>query len=145
MKTKDLSIATITLVRNDVEEKLLRESLQHLSKFHVPVYITDGGSNTGFLEFLKSVPNFNVLPARASGVFEQAKNSLSAAYQYGSPFVFYTEPDKKDFFQDGLPHMLKEVNAGEISGIITASRSVYSLATFPAFQQMTEATINKCC
>lgn len=145
MNKHDLSIATITWARDEAEEKLLRQSLQQLAKLQVPVFITDGGSNGGFLDFLKSYPNFILLETAARGVWAQVKNSLLKAYQSGSAFIFYTEPDKHDFFLTGLQRMLDEVIVNERSGIITASRPAAGFATFPAFQQMTETTINNCC
>jgi len=145
MNKNDLSIATITWARDEDEEKLLRQSLRQLAKLELTVFITDGGSNTGFLEFLKSFSNFNLLETKAKGVWAQVKNSLSEAYQSGSSFILYTEPDKHDFFEKGLPRMLNEVMVNEGSGIITASRSAAGFATFPSFQQMAETTINSCC
>lgn len=145
MNEHDLSIATITWARDEAEETLLRQSLQQLAKLQIPVFITDGGSNSGFLDFLKSFPNFILLETEARGVWAQVKNSLLKAYQSGSAFIIYTEPDKHDFFKTGLQRMLDEVMVNERSGIITASRSPAGFATFPAFQQMTETTINNCC
>lgn len=145
MNKNNLSIATITWARDEGEEALLRESLQHLAKLEIPVFIADGGSNTGFLDFLHGFPHFVLSKEKRRGVFEQVKYSLSKAYQLGSAFIFYTEPDKKDFFQKGLSQMIDQVQADEQSGIIMASRSAAGFATFPAFQQMTETTINNCC
>ncbi len=145
MNKNDLSIATITWARDEDEEKLLRQSLRQLAKLELTVFITDGGSNTGFLEFLKSFSNFNLLETKAKGVWAQVKNSLSEAHRSGSPFILYTEPDKQNFFEKGLPRMVDEVMVNERSGIITASRSAVGFATFPAFQQMAETTINNCC
>lgn len=145
MNKNDISIATITLARNDGEEKLLRESLQQLAELRIPVFITDGGSREGFLDFLRSIPHFTLSKANARGVWNQAKNSLSEAYQANSEFIFYTEPDKLEFFRKGLPDMLGKVQTNEKTGIIMASRSDIGFSTFPRFQQMTETAINKCC
>jgi hypothetical protein len=145
MNISELSIATISWARDEEEEKLLRESLQQLAKLERPVYITDGGSTSSFLDFLTGFPNFVILKAEEKGVWAQAKKSLSEAYKNASPFILYTEPDKLDFFENGLPRMLDEVTVDEQLGVITASRSTKGFATFPAFQQMTETTINNCC
>lgn len=145
MNKNTLSFATITWARNEQEETLLRESLQHLAALQLPVFITDGGSHTSFLEFLRSVPNFTLLTTPAQGVWAQAKNSIAAAYDSGTDFIFYTEPDKGTFFRQLLPQMLREVVLQEGTGIVTASRSAAGFATFPLFQRLTETTINKCC
>lgn len=145
MNKKELSIATITWVRDEEEEKLLRQSLQQLATLDIPVFITDGGSNNEFLDFLKSIPCFVVQKSKTPGLWAQVKNSLLEAYKSGSAFIFYTEPDKHDFFCRNLTPMLDQLTANEKTGIITASRSAAGLESFPAFQQMTETTINNCC
>lgn len=140
-----IAIATITWARNEEEESVLRAALPYLSDLDLPVFITDGGSSQAFLAFLKSFPNFHVHPAAIRGVWPQAKNSLAMAYENNAPFIFYTEPDKKDFFQHHLPDFFKEKAVDDRTGVITASRSAQGFATFPPFQQMTETTINNCC
>jgi hypothetical protein len=140
-----LAIATISWARNEAEEKLLRASLLQLAAYQVPVYVTDGGSSPSFLDFLRSIPQLIVLQAGAKGVWAQARTSLLAAYEAGSSYIFYTEPDKLDFFQYGLPFILSQIPDNDSIGIRVASRSAEAFATFPEFQQMTETTINTCC
>jgi len=144
MNKNHLSISTISWARNEGEENLLKKSLQILAGLHLPVFITDGGSSQSFLDFLNSFTNFTISKAPAKGVWAQAKSSLEAAYQSGSDFVFYTEPDKFDFFHR-LPAILDKVNLAPQSGIVMMSRSPSAFSSFPAFQQMTETTINNCC
>jgi hypothetical protein len=145
MDKKDICIATISWARTDSEEKLLRASLTSLANLRIPTFITDGGSSESFLQFINDIPHFTLLKANEKGVFAQAKNSLNAAFETTAPFVFYTEPDKEIFFQDALPKLIDEVVNNEALGIQLASRSAKGFATFPAFQQMTETTINNCC
>jgi len=142
MRTTDVGIATISLVRNDDEEQVLRSSLEQLAKLNVPVYITDGGSSKKFVEFLKTVSHFSVFEAR--GLWPQARKSVTEAAK-ASRFVFYTEPDKLDFFSNHLIKMLKEIRVEENTGLVLASRSANAFSTFPLFQQMTETAINNCC
>ncbi|MBD0377991.1 MAG: hypothetical protein ICV51_20475 [Flavisolibacter sp.] len=145
MNKKEASIATITWARNEAEENLLRASMQQLAALEIPVFITDGGSKPAFLDFIRRFPHFSLVFASTKGLWAQAKSSLLAAYRTGAPFIFYTEPDKYDFFCQGLPQMLAEITTDAQSGIILASRSVIGFTTFPSFQQMTETTINNCC
>jgi hypothetical protein len=63
----------------------------------------------------------------------------------GAPFLFYTEPDKLQFFENGFETMLEQATANSQTGVVMASRSVAGFASFPPFQQMTETTINACC
>lgn len=145
MNKTDISIATITLVRDDAEEQLLREAMEELARHDIPVYITDGGSPARFLDFLKSFPNFILSQTSAGGLFAQVTNSLSIAYTAGARFILYAEPDKKYFFQNGLSRFLDQAPVNEQTGIILASRSDAGFASYPAFQRMCETTINNCC
>jgi hypothetical protein len=145
MNNNNLSIATITWARDEVEENLLRQSLQKLAALDISVFITDGGSNTGFLDFLSGFPHFKLFQVKTKGLWAQAKNSLHQACRSGSEFILYTEPDKYDFFSRLLPQMLNEVRVNSQSGILMASRSTAGFKTFPPFQRMTETTINNCC
>lgn len=143
MKKKNIGIATISWARNEEEENLLRVSLQQLSALKLPVYITDGGSSETFLQFLHTLPFFNIY--RAKGLWPQAKNSILQARAGGAEAIFYTEPDKLDFFKDHLPSLLNDQNLDGTEGVLLAARSAKGFASFPAFQQMTESTINNCC
>lgn len=144
MNTNDIAIATITWARDKQEEELLEQSLRHLAELKLPVFICDGGSSENFINFLKSIPHFSLVSPASKGVWSQAKASLFAAFDAGSKFIFYTEPDKQHFFEKGMATMLAQVNVDEQTGVIKASRTVNAFATFPRFQQMTETTINNC-
>ena len=143
METKDVCVATISLARNEKEEKALRDSLEQLAVLNTPVYITDGGSTKSFLRFLQSIPQFTLFEAK--GLWPQAKMSITEAKKTGANFIFYTEPDKKEFLSKYAKRMLEEIIADERTGVVIASRSANGFATFPLFQQMTETTINNCC
>jgi hypothetical protein len=145
MEKSHVCIATITWARDEKEEALLKRSLQALSELNLPVFITDGGSSESFVAFMKSFPQFSVLVTDKKGVYAQAKNSLLAAYAMQTRFVFYTEPDKIEFFKLALLQFILLVKASGKTGIVMASRSKKSFASFPAFQQKTETTINDCC
>ncbi|MEI6947186.1 hypothetical protein V9K67_08320 [Paraflavisolibacter sp. H34] len=144
MNRKDLSIATMTLVRNEAEEAALTEALTRLAQLEIPVYLTDGGSPPSFLRFLRGFPQF-VLQEPARGLWPQTKSSLTAAYGGGTPYLFYTEPDKALFFERFLPALLEDLQPDGQTGVVLAARSPGGFATFPPFQQMTETTINRCC
>ena len=106
MDKNALAIATISWARDAQEEQLLRASLPYLVALNIPVFITDGGSNPGFLDFLQSFPHFTVLKPDGKGVWAQARKSVQAAQAAGYRFIFYTEPDKRDFFRQYLPAFL---------------------------------------
>ena len=132
----------MTLVRDQEEEDLLRESLQILAGYDIPVYITDGGSPRHFLDFLHSFPTFHIAPAAAKGLMAQVSNSIGEARKSGREFILYTEPDKKNFFR-----MLDEFleNAGDEHAIFIAARSENGFNSYPAFQRRSEGAINFCC
>lgn len=145
MNRSDICVATITLVRDDEEEQLLRQALTALAQYDLKVYITDGGSPAHFTDFLKSFPNFILTGTDAKGLFAQVTSSMSAAHAAGTPFILYAEPDKKYFFEQGLSHFLDRAQGGGQTGVVLASRADAGFASYPLFQQMTETTINNCC
>ncbi len=145
MHTTYLSIATMTWARNDAEEALLRRSLGLLAGLGMPVFVTDGGSPAPFLDFLRGLPGVTVLSPPRPGLWMQTRTSLRAARDAGTPFILYTEPDKADFFAQSLPQRLAEAVPDDGLGVRLFSRSGEGFASFPAFQQMTETTINACC
>jgi hypothetical protein len=142
---KQIAIATMTWARDEEEETLLRSALPYLAATGLPVFVTDGGSGSPFIEFLNSFPNFSILKPQAKGVWAQAGNSVKAAYEAGAEYILYTEPDKKDFFGQSLQGFLTHIDESLEPGIVLASRSASAFSTFPAFQKMTETTINNCC
>lgn len=145
MHTDQIVIATISLARSAEEERLLKNALTQLSSLNLEVIVTDGGSSQSFVDFLQSLPNLTLLKAKAKGLWAQAKTSLQKAAENGKPFIFYTEPDKLDFFKTGLLKMLNAIEVDESLGVLLASRSAKAFASFPSFQQMTETCINNCC
>lgn len=145
MEKDKLSIATITWARDEREEQVLRESLASLAALGIPVFISDGGSGQGFLDFANSFPHFTLLAPQGKGLWAQAKTSLKAALASQPDLICYTEPDKGDFFRQALPQFLAAAPARDQVGVVLASRSAAGFATFPAFQQATETTINQCC
>jgi hypothetical protein len=134
----------MTWARDAAEERRLRESLRVLADLGAPVFVTDGGSGSSLLEFLRGLPHFRVSEAGAPGVWRQARTSIRAAAA-AATFILYTEPDKRDFFRDGLREFISEAPASEDVGAVLASRSAESFATFPEFQRHTETAINRCC
>src|SRR5919107_5662265 len=98
MEERDVAVATMTWARDALEEGLLRVSLPLLAELNLPVFVTDGGSGRAFVDFLRSLPNFNLCDPPRRGPWQQAGQSIMAAQGSGRAFVLYTEPDKGDFF-----------------------------------------------
>ena len=145
MDCSEVAVATMTWARDAAEERLLRESLPVLATFGVPVFVTDGGSGEAFTRFLRSLPGFNVCEPEERGPWMQAGRSLRAAHASGRRFILYTESDKADFFRAWLREFVSEAPGGDEVGVVLASRSAESFATFPEFQRRTEEAINRCC
>jgi hypothetical protein len=141
----EVAVATMTWARDAAEERLLRESLHLLAGLGVPVFVTDGGSGGPLLDFLRAVPHFRVFEAGAPGAWPQARTSIRAAADADARFILYAEPDKRDFFRRGLREFISEAPADDGVGVVLASRSAESFATFPEFQRQTETADNRCC
>jgi hypothetical protein len=143
MDTTGLAIATITWARDEKEEALLGESLTALSRIGIPVFVTDGGSTSSHQDLVRNLPNVSFFQTK--GLWAQAKKSITEAHRSGAKTILYTEPDKLLFFQHHLPQLIENSPWDEKSGVVLATRSAKAFASFPAFQQMTETTINRCC
>ena len=122
---------------------LLRKALSQLSLLQIPVYVTDGGSGDSFIQFLHALPNFTVVKSLGRGLWKQVQSSLDAALSSNRNYVLYTEPDKLDFFKNQLAAFIEAAN--DKMGIVLAARTTEAFASFPAFQQTTETSINFCC
>ena len=109
----DVAVATMTLVRDEDEEPLLRHSMEALARVGRPVFVSDGGSGDGFVSFLRSLPNVTAVEAGGTGLVGQVRGSLAAAARSGARFVLYTESDKQEFFETRLPAFIGHLGADE--------------------------------
>ena len=145
MNKNDVSIATMIWARDKQERQLLGVSLSRLAELEIPVFVTDGGSGTEFINFLEQFSHFTIFQAQKPGVLSQIRQSIQAASESNPKFILYTEPDKAEFFESRLSRFISEAASDDNIGVVTASRTLESFATFPEFQQYTEADINRCC
>jgi hypothetical protein len=145
MDVRDVSIATVTLVRSDEEERLLRAALERLARAGMSVAVSDGGSRRDFVEFLHTLESFTVVPPSNIGLVGQVSASVRAAAARQTPFVLYTEPDKRVFFDGRLADFVASAPSDASVGVVLAGRDERSFSTFPAFQQRTEGAFNAIC
>jgi hypothetical protein len=121
--------------RTAQEVQLLREAIRCLAQVNLPVGVTDGGSGQPFVEYLRGFRHFTVLEADAPGVLAQTKRSLQRALQLGSRYVLCTESDKQLFFEHDLGEFFARAPRQSQMGVVVASRSARSFATYPISQQ----------
>lgn len=145
MDKGEVSIATMTWARDEAESKLLRETMHCLAEGKLPVFITDGGSGQRFIDYLNSFPNFQIFESDKPGVFAQTRRSLKAANDAGTRYIFYTESDKKLFFEQTLREFISQAPSDGQVGVVFLSRSAESFSTYPEMQRYTEAVINHLC
>jgi hypothetical protein len=138
-------VATVTLVRDEAEERTLRDSLRQLPREGLRVAVSDGGSGPEFVEFVRTLASFTVVPSAEPGLVGQVKASLRAAASWPSPFLLYTEPDKGLFFGRRLASFISKAPDAADVGIVLAARDENSFGTFPEFQQLTEGAFNTLC
>jgi len=145
MNISEVSVATVTLVRRDDEERLLRASLDLLSRTGMRVAVSDGGSRPEFVDFLRGLESFTVVPPAGAGLVGQVRASVGAAATWRTAFILYTEPDKRTFFDGRLAGFVASAPPDASTGVVLASRDERSFSTFPAFQQRTEGAFNAIC
>jgi len=144
MIAADVALATMTLVRDENEEPLLRRAMETLAGAGRPLFVSDGGSGSRFVAFLRSLPNVTVVGPVSTGLVGQVRGSLAAAARSGARWVLYTESDKLEFFETRLPALFTH-DAAEPTGLLLAARSPSAFATFPPMQRFTEGTMNDLC
>ncbi len=134
--TLDHVVSTITLARDDQERQAMESGLSILSaKGFRAIVVVDGGSSEDFLTTITALPRVMLAAPSAPGLFGQVKTSLQIARDLGSHYVFYTEPNKPQFFAEKLDAFLGNVTqlaAGVADfGLALPARSAASLATSP--------------
>lgn len=144
---KDLiCFATVTLARSRSEEKIILESLKALSETGLSMVVVDGGSSKDFIADLKSIPRINIKRETKGNLFTQVRQALKeASVRY--PFIFYSESNKFEFLFKKSKDFLRDarvlIQSDQNLGMILASRSKKSIATFPKFQRLEESIINE--
>ena len=144
MNLSDIAVATITRVRGRYDERTVRQSLSTLVGAGIPVAASDGGSPGRFVDWLRRLPNLT-LANRGDSLVRQVRASVAAAHKTGRPFILYTEPDKRDFFDGGLADFVGRASIAGSIGIQLAARSKSALTTFPPFQRLAEASASELC
>jgi hypothetical protein len=142
VRLTDVAVATVTLARDAGEELLLRRSLERLAQLGAGVFVADGGSGAAFRAFLDGLGSVTLVDPEGRGLVAQARASLEAAAASGARGVLYTEPDKEQFFAGGLADFVERTPDDPHVGVVVASRSAASYATYPPMQRRVEAMVN---
>jgi hypothetical protein len=143
VRLSDVAVATVTLARDEREERVLRRSLERLVEVGAAVFVADGGSGAPFRAFLDGLAGVSVAEPEGRGLVAQARASLGAAAASGARVVLYTEPDKEQFFASGLAQFVEHAHDDPSVGVVVASRSAASYATYPPMQRRVEAMVNE--
>lgn len=141
MQAAQVVIATITLARTPAEEDLLRSSLLRLVSLGMPVIAADGGSPAAFTKYLASL-RIKLVKSKRPGLVSQVEASIAASARTGRPFILYTEPDKKGFFEGPMLDFLRAVKPSRKMGVAMAARDARGFRTFPPAQRKSEQFIN---
>jgi len=136
MKNK-IAIATMTWDKKG-DPDIVKSALEVLAGHEYPVYVADAGSSDGFVDYLKKLGHF-VKNVPGSLTFQQKDAILEASKS--SDFVLYVEPDKYDWFKEGLEKTIDAYFSGE-NGFAAVSRTSEQLKTFPKCQQEWEKKMN---
>jgi hypothetical protein len=142
MITSSISVATITLARDDGEARLIVEALSSLTAAGMPVAISDGGSPPAVVAALAAMPGTVMVAPTERGLVHQVQASVRAAADWQRPFILYTESDKQRFFEESLDAFVTDAPEDEDVGIVLAGRTEAAFATFPPLQRFCENTIN---
>jgi hypothetical protein len=142
MLLDQICVATITRARDPREGSRISRTLSALSDLGIRVAVADGGSPAALLENLSRIPQLTLAPPDHPGLVGQVKASVRSARQTSSSYILYLESDKELFVRGPLRQFLASAADEEGAGVILASRSPRSFATFPPFQRRAEAAFN---
>ena len=145
MDSSAVGVTTMSWARLPEEEASLLRSLSRLARCGYPVAVADRGTRPHFTNALREIPGVRVVVPTAVGPAGQMKASVSVASTFGTRYLLYVEPDKEDFFANRLRDFVERAPDEDDVGIVLASRSTDSLATFPPMQQYTETVANHLC
>jgi hypothetical protein len=137
----DLCVCTISLARDEQEAQLIRRALQQLSSTGMRVIVADGGSPAPFVDFIRNLPGVSLVPTERRGLVQQIKAAATAAGALGTKFVLYSESDKALFFERHLDDFIRRAPDGDEIGVVVASRTPESFATFPPLQRFAETAL----
>jgi hypothetical protein len=140
-----VTVATMTLAKDEDDERVVLDALQRLALDRWRVIVADGGSRAAFVQAIASLASFTLVPPRAPGLLGQIKASVAAASALDTPFILYTEPDKFEFFDEHVAEFVAAAPDTPDVGVVLAARSAASLQTFPPTQRLTETTFNQLC
>ena len=115
-------------------------SMTLLSSLAIPLYVADGGSPPEFQKWLERLPN--VALHRVKGLVPQVRWSLAAAAGQAE-WVLYTEPDKAEFFENGLQSLLRAAEGDAHARLFVPGRTPDSFRTFPEGQRIVEQSFNQ--
>ncbi len=147
MSYERLVFSTVTLAKTREEEETIVRGIEMLSSKNIPsLIIVDGGSSSDFIARLGAIPRTSLVQ-KGGGLFVQTKEALNKASGESSPYIFYAESNKEQFFKTSLDefvqkafeHMERDPNCG----IVLPSRTSGSFATFPSFQREEELSLNR--
>jgi hypothetical protein len=114
-----------------------------------PILVAEGPSETAFAGWLAQRQELTVAkwqPQTKPGLVAQLLPAFRAARAYDPEWVLYTEPDKRQFFRDGLYRLIEASTApGVRPGLILAARTAQGLRTYPCGQRTAETMMNQMC
>jgi hypothetical protein len=142
MRTDQICVATITRARGPHEEELIHRTLTALSARGLHIVAADGGSRPSFVDALSGIANLTLVPSDHSGLVGQIKASVRAARARPARHILYLESDKEQFVTGAMDGFLSKAVQHQSAGVVLASRSPNSFATFPAFQRRVESAFN---
>jgi hypothetical protein len=136
------AVVTMTRARDEAESEAALASLTALDALGIPIFASDARSIPAFREAAQRLPQLRSCAA-GSSLVGQVKSAMQCAAAEGHRYVFYTEPDKREFFLRGARGFLKAAQEQKGAAIFLAARDEASFSTFPIGQQTTERAVQQ--
>ena len=136
----DIGIITVSWIRNDEERSVVLETMEALSRLHIPIVIVDKGSAPADLQLISRMQSVKLI----TGV-GNLTDQLKTAHREGAQIadnLFYLHSDKLDFAQNTVSKMVERYRMLQKKGMFIPSRMHATMQAYPKYQRITEEYLN---
>lgn len=132
----DVGIITVSWIRNDEERAVVLETIESLSRLHIPIVVVDKGSAPDALQLIGRMQNVKLVSG-VGNLTEQLKTAHREGAQIADN-LFYLHSDKLDFAQNTVSKMVERYRMLPRKGIFIPSRMHATMQAYPKYQRINE-------
>lgn len=136
----DIAIITVSRIRNEQERTVVLETMEALSRLHLPIVIVDQGSPPEALQLISQMQNVKLISN--TGTFTERIKLTNREGSQIADNLFFLQSDKLDFCQNTVPKMVERYRMIQNKGMLIPSRSHSTMQAYPKYQRINEEYLN---